>query len=144
MEIDAVDYFNLLDTRAVLDRLLAEQAARRIGPSEQEALRGCVRDMEQAVCDDDIAAFLKADREADQLIESASRNPWATSAAAPLHLHCRRFWMVYQHRADMGKSASLHADVIRHIAEADPVKAGHACDALIAYLESFARQALDL
>ena len=143
-EIDVADYLNLLETRRVLDRLVAEQAARRIRPTEQAALNECVTRFEHAAACLDANAFLHADREADQLIESAARNPWATDAAASLHVHCRRFWMVHEHRADMATSARLHADVFRAIATANPEKAGKACDALIAYLESFARDALDL
>lgn len=143
-EIDASDYLNLLETRRVLDRLVAEQAARRIHPNEQTRLNDCVAQIEHAAACLDANAFLQADRAADRLIESAARNPWASSAAASLHVHCRRFWMVHEHRADMARSARLHADVFRAIAAADPEKAGQACDALIAYLESFAREALDL
>ena len=143
-QIDAADYLNLLETRRVLDRLVAEQAARRIRPPEQTALNECVTRIEHAAACMDANAFLHADREADQLIESAARNPWATDAAASLHVHCRRFWMVHEHWADMAKSAGLHASVFRAIASADPEKAGQACDALIAYLESFTRDALDL
>jgi DNA-binding GntR family transcriptional regulator len=144
MEVDAEDYLNLLETRAVLDRLLAVQAARRVGPAEQDALRDCVERMGRAAMTKDVDAFLRADREADQMIEEASRNPWAASAAASLHVHCRRFWMAHEHRADMARSAALHAAVIQQIADADPQKAGQACDALIAYLKTFAREALDL
>ena len=69
---------------------------------------------------------------------------WASSAAGSLHVHCRRFWMVHQHRADTSRSAALHAHVFEHIAAAEPQKAGQASEALIAYLKSFAREALDL
>lgn len=143
-EIDAADYLNLLETRGVLDRLVAEQAARRIHPTEQAQLHQCVERIEHAAACRDVIAFMHADREADRLIESASRNPWATAAAASLHVHCRRFWMVHEHRADMARSAHLHADVFRAIADADPESAGQASGALIAYLEAFAREALDL
>ena len=143
-EIDAADYLNLLETRRVLDRLVAEQAARRIAPAEQVALDECVTRIEQAAACLDTNAFLQADRVADQLIEAAARNPWASVAAASLHVHCRRFWMVHEHRADMAHSAGLHANIFRAIAAADPEKAGQACDALIAYLVVFARETLDL
>ena len=143
-DIDAEDYLSLLETRGVLDGLLARQAARRAGPAERDALHACVERMGRASMAGDDMAFLQADREADLLIEQASRNPWAASGTASLHVHCRRFWMQHRHRADMSRSAALHAAVIQHVADTDEEKAGQASGRLIAYLDEFARSALDL
>jgi len=144
VEIDAAEYLDLLATRGVLDRLIAVHAARRASPDERIALESCVDEMGQAALNNDIDAFLLADRKADILLESASHNAAATTAAAPLHVHCRRFWVAHQHHSDLTRSAALHASVIQRVAQGDEEEAGKACDALIAYLTSFARTALDL
>ena len=143
-EIDAADYLNLLETRGVLDALLAQQAAHRAGPAERSALTGCMERMLTAARSGDDNAFLQADREADLILEKASGNVWAARAAGALHAHCRRFWTAHQHLADPSQSAALHAAVLHQVAEGNPEAAGQASGALIAYLTSFARTALNL
>ena len=52
----------------------------------------------------------------------------------------RRFWYLhYKEAADMPLAARLHADVARTIARGDGDAAGRASDALMDYIEDFAR-----
>ena len=143
-EIAATEYLNLLETRGVLEALLAQQAARRASPGERDALKAGIERMIEAAHAGDEAAFLQADRAADRLIEQAAGNPWAARATDTLHGHCRRFWMVHRDRSDMAQSAALHAAVLQQVVEGNPENAGQASGTLIAYLTSFAREALDL
>ena len=143
-EIDATEYLNLLETRGVLDALLAQQAARRASPGERDALRAGIERMIEAAHAGDEAAFLQVDRAADRLIEQAAGNPWAARATGALHGHCRRFWMAHRDRSDMAQSAALHAAVLLQVVEGNPENAGQASGTLIAYLTSLAREALDL
>lgn len=143
-EIDANEYLDLLETRGVLDALLAEQAAHRASPAERDAIRDGMEHMITSAHAGDEHAFLKADRMADRLIEQAAGNPWAARATGALHGHCRRFWMAHRHRTDLAQSAALHAAVLQQVIEGNPANAGQACKALIAYLTSFAKDALDL
>ncbi len=143
-EIDATEYLDLLATRGVLDALLAEQAAHRATPAEREAIKDGIEEMISAAHAGDEHAFIQADREADRLMEQAAGNPWAARASGALHGHCRRFWMAHRHRADMTRSAALHAAVLHQVVEGNPENAGQASQTLIAYLTSFAKDALDL
>jgi len=143
-DINASEYLNLLDTRAVLDSLIARQAARRASPKEREALMACSDGMAEAVQLGDDDAFMRLDRTCDDILERACRNPYAFQAVSPLHAHCRRFWSVFRHFGDLHHSADLHARIMREVAAGKSEEAGKASEALIAYLESFARRALDL
>ncbi|MFQ5570651.1 MAG: GntR family transcriptional regulator [Rhodothermales bacterium] len=143
-EINITDHLALLETRRVLDRLVATRAARRATPEQRQTLRACASAMEQAVADDRIDEFMRLDRDGDALLEAASRNPFAARATASLHAHCRRFWYRYKHESDMTRSAALHSRMMNAVADGDEEAAAAASDELVDYLEQFARTALDL
>jgi len=143
-EINASEYLNLLQTRASLDKLIAKQAARRATPEEREALVACSVGMGEAVQANDDAGFMSLDRTFDNILERACRNPYAFEAVSPLHAHCRRFWSAHRHHGDLAQSATLHARIMQEVASGNAREAGKASKALIAYMEWFARTALDL
>ncbi len=143
-QINASEYLSLLDTREVLDRLIAEQAAKRASPEEREKLRASSNRMKGAALIRDQNAFMRADRDCDDIMERACGNPYGYHAASSLHAHCRRFWSMHRHLGDLEQSADLHAAIMNSISDGDAIKAGKASDSLIAYLKSFARQALNL
>jgi DNA-binding GntR family transcriptional regulator len=143
-EINVAEHLKLLETRRVLDRLIATRAARRATPDQREALQEGAQAIEQAAAEDDLAAFMGLDRICDDILESASRNPFATNAAEPLHTHCRRFWYQHRHDGDLTQSVVLHACLLRAVADGDEAEAAAASDALIDYLETFTRATVDL
>jgi DNA-binding GntR family transcriptional regulator len=143
-EIDATEYLDLLATRGMLDTLLAEQAAHRASPAEREALLGGIEEMILAAHAGDEQAFIQADRRADILMDEAAGNPWAARASGALRGHCRRFWMMHRHHADMAQSAALHGAMLQQVVEGNTANAGKACNRLIAYLTAFAKDALNL
>lgn len=143
-EINAGDYLSLLEPRGVLDKLIAEQASRRATPEERVQLRRLSGKMLDAAEIGATEAFMKADKECDNILEKACRNPYAFRAASSLHAHCRRFWTVYAHMGSLHQSADLHARMMMEVAGGDALAAGKASDALIRYLIKFARKALDL
>ncbi|RMF58691.1 MAG: GntR family transcriptional regulator [Bacteroidetes bacterium] len=138
-EIKLQDIFALLETRRVLDRLVAGQAARRATPEQREALTTCAALLRDTAARDDLDAFMRADHAGDDLLAAAARNPFAAQALAPLHTHSRRFWYQYRHEGDLGRSADLHARLLDAVAAGDPDAAVAASDALIDYLDAFAR-----
>lgn len=142
-EINIGGQLNLLDTRRVLDRLIAERAARRAGDEQREALRACAQNMQQAAAQGDIDAFMRCDGECDQILEAAARNPFATQAGAPLHSHCRRFWYFYRSNGDLNRAAELHIALMNAVADGNEQEAGQASERLLNYLQEFARAALD-
>lgn len=143
-EVNASEYLALLDTRRVLDRLIAERAARLATPDERDQLNDLAARMAASSSDEDVAGFLRLDRTGDSILQTAARNPYAARAVSPLHAHCRRFWNLYKHAGDLSASAGLHAVLLRSVAAGDPGEAGSASDRLIDYLEGFTRNALDL
>ncbi len=143
-EIDLAGFRGLLDTRRVLDGLIAERAARRATPEQRSALEGATTDLLEAASAGDLEAYLRADRAGDEVLAEAARNPFAARAVAPLHVHCRRFWTAYQHEGDITRSAALHGDLAAAVLEADEAAAANAAAALVDDLDRIARHLLDL
>jgi DNA-binding GntR family transcriptional regulator len=143
-DINIVDYLAVLETRRVLDRLVATKAARRATPEQRKTLEETAHAMGVAAERADMAEFMRLDTGFDRLVESASRSAFAVQASVPLHAHCRRFWYLYRHNGDLVRAAELHALLMQAVAAGDEAAAGAASDALVDYLEEFARTALDL
>ena len=142
-EINIPEHLALLETRRVLDRLIAVRAASRATPEQRDTLRDLAIKIVDAAAIPDAAEFMRVDGEADSILETASRNIFAVQATAPLHTHCRRFWFMYRKHGDLTQSASLHSVLFRSVADADESAAATASDALLDYLVQFARKALD-
>jgi DNA-binding GntR family transcriptional regulator len=143
-DINIVDYFALLETRLVLDRLVATKAARRATPQQRETLEVTAAAMQRAAERGDMNEYMRLDTEFDRCVEAAARSAFAHQASMPLHAHCRRFWYLYKHNGDLRRSAGLHAALMRAVAAGDEDAAGKASDALVHYLEEFARTVLDI
>lgn len=143
-EIDLAGFRALLDTRRVLDRLIAAQAARRATPDQRSALSASAAALLEAARDGDLTAYLRADRDGDEILAEAARNPFAARAVAPLHAHCRRFWYAYLHDGDIIHSGALHGRLADAVVAADETAAGAAASALVDDLDRIARHLLDL
>ncbi len=143
-EISMTDHFALLETRRVLEKLVATLAAKKATTTQRTALQAINDEIESAAEQNDLATFMALDRNCDTLLESASKNLYATTALAPLHAHCRRFWYQYQHEGDLSRSAALHMDMISAVVSGDEQGAAHATDAILDYLDEFTRKALNL
>ncbi len=143
-EINLTDHLGVLETRRVLDRLLAAGAARRATPEERKRLKAYAAWMTEAARVDDLAEFMRLDQEFDQLLACSAHNLAASNAIAPLHIHCRRFWYLYRHQGDLPRAAAFHAALIDAVVDGDEERAADASDTLMRYLEDFTRKALDL
>ena len=143
-DINIVDYLAVLETRRVLDRLVATKAARRATPEQRTTLERTAEAMASAASRGDMAEYMRLDTAFDRLLEAASRSAFALQASVPLHAHCRRFWYLYRHNGDLPRAAELHGVMMHAVAAGDEDGAGTASDALVNYLEEFARTALDL
>ncbi len=142
-EINIPEHLALLETRRVLDRLIATRAASRSTPEQKEALQDLATKIIDAATIPDASEFMRIDNEADNILETASRNIFAVQATAPLHTHCRRFWFMYRKNGDLNQSASLHSALFKSVANADESVAATASDALMDYLVQFTRNTLD-
>lgn len=143
-EIDIRAQLQLLEVRREVERLVAGNAADRATTAEKERFRGIADEMKQAAETNDDRAFLRLDRELNDLSVDAARNGFAAKAMQLMQPLSRRFWFIhYQAVADLPLCARLHADVARAIGDGDRESAGAASDRLLDYIETFTRATLD-
>jgi DNA-binding GntR family transcriptional regulator len=142
-EMDLSAQLRLLEVRRELERLMARGAAKRATPEECKEFAEIAQGMRLAAEKEDGLAFMRLDQQFNMSISAASRNEFATRAMGLMHGLSRRFW--YQHykqAADLPLAARLHAEVAETVAAQNVEAAGAASDALMAYIESFARSTL--
>jgi len=138
-EINVTQQLLLLEVRRVLERLIAENAARRATPEEGEQLLRMANILE-AMVDADVLRYLRYHYDIKKYISACARNPFAASAIAPAHAMSRRFYYLHYRRAhDLPVATRHHAEVIRAIASGDEAKAGAASDRLMDYVEELTR-----
>jgi len=139
-EIDIKAQLRLLELRRVVERLVAACAAKRASEAERRRLDEIAAGMEAAAAAGDDTSFMRFDREFNELTVAAARNEFASSATSLMQGLSRRFWYLhYKEAADMPLAARLHAEVARAIARGDGDAAGRASDALVDYIQDFAR-----
>jgi len=143
-EIDAQHELYLLEVRRELERLAARRCAVQRSAAEAERFARLAEAMETAVAAEDERAYLRVDKEFNDLLLGVSGNPIVQQTLAPLHTLSRRFW--YSHygyvrrRTPLG--ADVHAPVMRAIAAGDPEAAAQAVDRLMDYVEDLTRSML--
>ncbi|MGH7123806.1 MAG: GntR family transcriptional regulator [Stellaceae bacterium] len=139
-EIDIKLQLRLLELRRVVEQLVAARAAKRASQSQRRRLEEIAEGMGAAALANDDTAFMRLDREFNELTVAAARNEFASSAMSLVQGLSRRFWYLhYKEAADMPLAARLHAEVARAIARGDGEAAGRASDDLVSYIEDFAR-----
>lgn len=143
-EINVRDQLEALKVRRVLECLMAELAAQRALPGERQRFAEIAESMDAAGQAEDDVGFMRLDRELNLLVSRACRNRYALRAMGLLHGLSRRFWYVhYRQVLDLPLCARLHATEARTIASGDPKAALTATNALLDYIETFTRAALD-
>jgi len=143
-EIDLRRQLRVLELRRELERFLAAKASERATTVQRQRLAAIAEGMRQAAETSDDIAFMRLDRELNLLIAEAAHNEFANRSVNLLHGLSRRFW--YQHYkqvADLPLTARLHATLSQAIADGDRPAATAASDALIDYIETFARKTLE-
>lgn len=143
-QINVADHFALLETRRVMDRLLAAKAARRATPDQRAAFRRLADEMTRAATENDLDLYLRIDRDFDELLERAARNPFAALLSTVLHSHNRRFWFHYHQDDHFQDLAQLHIAVMRKVADGDESAAADAAERIIDQMEQFTRKVLDI
>jgi DNA-binding GntR family transcriptional regulator len=130
----------VLEVRRELERLLVRTSAERASPVERARFEVIAKGMETAARNSDDIAFMRLDRELNALLAEAAHNEYAARAMRALNGHSRRLWYLhYKEAADLPKIARLHADEARAVARGNALRAMHAADKLIDYVESFTR-----
>jgi DNA-binding GntR family transcriptional regulator len=130
----------VLEVRRELERLLSRAGAERARPEQREKMLAIAQGMDRAARTNDDIAFMRLDRELNQLVVEAAHNDYAARSMKLLQGLSRRFWyMHYREAADLPMCARLHANQARAIAKGDREAAGRASDKLMDYVESFTR-----
>jgi DNA-binding GntR family transcriptional regulator len=139
-DIDPVRQLRLLEARREIERFLTRSAARRATRGQRVQFRAVANGMDAAAATADDIAFMRLDREFNLLVLDSAGNEFAASAMSLMNGLSRRFWyMHYRQAADLPLTARLHAATARAIADGDQDAAGHASDALVDYIQAFAR-----
>ena len=143
-EFNVKKQLRMLEVRRELERLMARSAASRATREECERFEAIARDMyESAEAGDDIR-FMRLDHEFNVLVSQTNRNEFASEAISLMAGLSRRFWFMHHRQAgDLSMIARLHADIAVAIAAGDGTTAAAASDALLDYIESITRAAVD-
>jgi len=143
--IDVKRQLRLLEVRRELERLVARSAARRATDEERARFKDVARAFEESARVNDDVAFMRIDREFNELCSEASHNEFAAGAMSLMHSLSRRFWYIhYKQAADMPLTAKLHANIARAIARGDEEAAATASEKLLDAIEKFTRDTTDM
>jgi DNA-binding GntR family transcriptional regulator len=130
----------VLEVRRELERLLSRVGAERATAEQRAQFENIARGMDQAAKTNDDIAFMRLDRQLNQLMIEAAHNDYAARSLKLLQGLFRRFWyMHYRKAADLPLCARLHANQARSIAKGNSKIAAQATDKLMDYVESFTR-----
>jgi DNA-binding GntR family transcriptional regulator len=141
--IDLVDHLDVIQTRRVLECLIAACSARRASTVQRKEIVRCAEKMMKEAARGHLDAYMQADHELDRVNHQASRNYSAVKSVAPLIVQCRRFWYAYQHEGDIALAAKAHMELAQGIATGDEAAAVAGANRLLDYLERFARRVID-
>ncbi|CAM5200169.1 DNA-binding GntR family transcriptional regulator OS=Castellaniella defragrans OX=75697 GN=HNR28_002600 PE=4 SV=1 [Castellaniella defragrans] len=142
-EIRIAEHLILIETRRVLERLIAGSSARRASPSQSAGILQHARDMVAAARRGDLSGYMQADQALDRVNHEASRNPYAVQAIVPMIIQCRRFWYAFQHEGDLERGAQCHLLEAEGIHAKDPERAIAGADALMDYLMEFTHTVIE-
>ena len=144
-EINVKRQLRLLEVRRELERLIARSAARRATDEERARFEAIARRFQESSRVNDDVAFMRTDREFNDLCSAASHNEFAAGGMSLMHSLSRRFWYIhYKRAADMPLTAKLHANIARAIAKGDEDAAAAASDKLLDAIEKFTRDTTDI
>lgn len=141
--IDLADHLDVIQTRRVLERLLASCAARRATTPQRQAIVRCAESMMEAAARGHLDDYMLADHALDLVTHQASQNYSAVKCVAPLIVQCRRFWYAYQHEGEVLEGARAHMQLAQGVASGDEAQAMAGAEQLMEYLERFARRIID-
>lgn len=139
-EIDTIRQLRVLEVRREIERFLARSAAKRATQVQRAQFQEIAAGMDIAAEQADDITFMRLDREFNLLLLDAAGNEFAASAMGQMNGLSRRFWYShYKQVADLPLAARLHATIARALAQGDQDAAAQSSDALIDYIEAFAR-----
>lgn len=136
--IDYNRHFRLLELRRPVEQLLARSAAKRANGQQRAQLEIVSKGFRENSVKKVQEVMTELDSEGYSLLLAAADNPFAAKAMMAVKGLSRRFWIVHcESHGDVGRMASLHADIAEAIAAADGDAAEAAVSNLVDYLEKF-------
>jgi DNA-binding GntR family transcriptional regulator len=141
--IDLADHLDVIQTRRVLEDLIATCSARRASVAQRKEIVRCAERMLKAADRGNLNEYMRADHELDLVNHVACLNKSAVKAVVPLVVQCRRFWYAYQHEGDITAGAKAHMELAEGIATGNESAAAGGANRLLDYLEVFARRIID-
>ncbi|WP_459614757.1 GntR family transcriptional regulator [Bordetella sp. 2513F-2] len=139
-EIRVAEHLVLIDTRRVLERLIAVGSARHATPVQRSQIVAHARSMVDAAARGDLRGYMHSDQMLDHVNHEACRNPYAVHAIVPMIVQCRRFWYAFQYEGDLQQGAACHLELAEGIAAGDAQRAAGGAEALMDYLVAFTRK----
>ena len=140
--IDLADHLDVVQTRRVLESLIAACSARRATEAQRKDIVLCARRMVKAAAADKLEAYMQADIALDRVNHAASQNLSAVKAVLPLIVQCRRFWYAYRHAGDIAEGAAAHLQLAEGIASGDEAQAVAGAERLSDYLLGFTERVI--
>ena len=138
--ISVEDQLKLLRVRRAVEEICVESACdyaseniRKEMIKLAETLPGAAQKMENR------ADFLRSLRDAHEVLTEAAENPFLIRSMRAVQGLSRRFWFFHATFEDYEKAARLHAATLHAVGAGDKAAARVASNALIDYLEEFAR-----
>jgi DNA-binding GntR family transcriptional regulator len=141
--IDLADHLDVIQTRRVLENLIAACSARRASVAQRKEIVRCAEKMMKAAERGNLNDYMRADHELDLVNHQASHNKSAIKGVIPLIVQCRRFWYAYQHEGDINEGARAHMQLAEGIATGDEAAAVNGANQLLDYLEQFAKRVIE-
>lgn len=141
-EVDAAEHLLVLETRRVLECLIARLAAERADSRARRELEDCAVAFEAVAEAGDIDGFMRLDREFDQIMGRASGNVFAWENCAPLQSKSRRFWYYHQGMGELSHAAELHRRIMASVISGEATDAESAADGLMDYMATAAKKIL--
>jgi DNA-binding GntR family transcriptional regulator len=141
--IDIAEHLDVIQTRRVLERLIAACSARRATAPQRLEIVRCAQKMQDAAARAHLEDYMAADHALDLINHQACQNHSAVKCVVPLVVQCRRFWYAYQHEGEIAEGARHHMELAQGIATGREQAAVRGADQLMDYLERFARRVID-
>ena len=123
--IDLAEHLDVIQTRRVLENLLAACAARRASAQQRKEILLCAKRMVAAAKRGNLEEYMQEDHALDVIV------------------HTRRFWYAYQDAGDITEGALAHLELAQGISTGDEAAAITGANRLMDYLEDFAKRIIE-
>ena len=140
--IDLADHLDVVQTRRVLECLIAGCSARRATAQQRQDILRCAQRMVKAAAAERLEDYMLADTALDRVNHAASQNQSAVKAVLPLIVQCRRFWYAYRDAGDLHEGAAAHLQLAEGIASGDEAAAVAGAERLSDYLQGFTERVI--